>query len=149
LIYVFNALKIGTEEEMEHLKWVSENVPKDKVIFVINKLDDFKIADDRISDTINGVRSDLSKYGYKNPLVCPLSAKLALLIKQKESHESMSDDDTDEYDHLIKKFNKPDYDLSSYYDGVKINDTDIETLKIAKKCGIYGFENLIFGGKIK
>ncbi len=43
LIYVFDANRLGTVEELRYLKYISENVPKDKVIFVLNKVGNFRV----------------------------------------------------------------------------------------------------------
>lgn len=42
LVYVFNASQIGTNDEMNYIRYLAENVPKEKIIFVVNKLDTFK-----------------------------------------------------------------------------------------------------------
>ena len=87
LIYVLNANKLGTDEEKEQLQWVAENVAKEKVIFVLNKIDYFKTIDDSIEESINGVKNDLYLLGYKEPIICPFSAYFAYLIKLKENGE--------------------------------------------------------------
>ena len=42
LVYVFNAEALGTDDEYRYLKYISENVPKNKVIFAVNKLDIYR-----------------------------------------------------------------------------------------------------------
>lgn len=69
LIYILNANKLGIDEEKGHLLWVSENVPKEKVVFVLNKLDDFKSVDDSIEESINGVKRDLHAIVLNSELV--------------------------------------------------------------------------------
>jgi GTP-binding protein EngB required for normal cell division len=145
LIYVLNANKLGTDEEKEHLQWVSENVPKQKVVFVLNKLDDFKSVDDSIEESIEGVKSDLLAIGYEKPLICPLSAYFAFLIKLKANGERMTEDETDAYNLYLKKFSKEEYDLSKYFDGVISNKDDSESIRLSKKCGLYGLEQILFG----
>lgn len=148
LIYVLNANKLGTDEENEHLKWVSENVPKEKVVFVLNKLDDFKSADDSIEESIDGVKNDLLAIGYEKPLICPLSSYFAFLIKLKANGEQMTEDEKDAYDLYVKKFSKAEYDLSKYFDGVHSNSDDSELTQMSKKCGLYGLERILFGGSL-
>ncbi|MDR2132561.1 MAG: dynamin family protein [Clostridiales Family XIII bacterium] len=147
LIYVFNANHLGTEEEYRHLRFVAENVPKNKVIFVLNKLDDFKKEEDSIDASIEGVRNDLLRLGYENPTICPLSAYFALLIKMRKNGEVLTEDEMDEYEFCAKKFMKPEYDLSRYYDhfGRSHSNSDDFTV-LAIKSGLYGFESILYGG---
>lgn len=147
-IYILNANKLGTDEEITHIKWISENVPKDKVVFVLNKLDDFNIIDDDILASIEGVKKDLISLGFEKPVICPMSAYFALLIKMKENGDEMTDDEMDEYSLYTKKFKKPAYDLSKYYEGVCGEAGDSETVAMSKKCGLYGLEKILFGGTI-
>lgn len=143
IIYVLNANKLGTDEEISHLKWIFEKVPVEKVIFVINKIDNFKCIDDDIQASVEGVRNDLLKIGYKNPTICPLSAYFSLLIKLKYSGEALTEDEEDEYELYTKKFSKPVYDLSKYYDGIQINEDDTEYIAMSKKSGLYGLEKIL------
>ena len=148
LIYVLNANKLGTDEEIRYLKWICENVPMNKIIFVLNKLDDFKCTDDDIEASIEGVRNDLFALGYENPIICPLSAYFALLIKLKHKGEILTDDEEDEYVLYTKKFSKPFYDLLKYYEGIEGDINDDEMISMSKKCGLYGLENILFGGQL-
>lgn len=148
LIYVLNANKLGTDEEIRYLKWICENVPMNKIIFVLNKLDDFKCTDDDIEASIEGVRNDLFALGYENPIICPLSAYFALLIKLKHKGEILTDDEEDEYVFYTKKFSKPFYDLLKYYEGIEEDRKDDEMISMSKKCGLYDFEDILFGGEL-
>ena len=95
LIYVFNANQLGTVEEFRHLKFIAKNVSKGKVIFVLNKLDNFNSKDDSIEESIEGVRKDLFALGYENPIICPISAYFALLVKKRLIGEALSEDEQD------------------------------------------------------
>lgn len=148
VIYVLNANKLGTDEEITHIKWISDNVSKDKVIFVLNKLDDFNVVDDNISASIEGVRNDLISMGFDNPIICPISAYFAMLIKMKVNGYEMTEDEEDEYLYYLKKFNKSVYDFSKYYNNVNEDANDSEIVAMSKKCGLYGLEKILFGGAI-
>lgn len=146
LIYILNATKLGTEEEIAYLKWIAENISHEKIVFVLNKLDTFNITDDNIAASIDGVHNDLTKLGFDNPTVCPLSARFSLLLKMKMAGDELSDDELDEYYYFSKKFKKQQYDLSKYYNADFINSDD-EVVLLSQKCGLYGLENLLLGGK--
>ena len=148
LIYVFNANRLGTDEEFRHLKFVTENASKDKVIFVLNKLDDFNKKDDSIEESIEGVRKDLFTLGYENPTICPISAYFALLVKKRLIGEALSEDEQDSFELFAKKFNKTDYDLSRFYPpGIEpVGGNGGELEEAAMKCGLYGLEYTLYGG---
>lgn len=147
LIYVFNASRLGTDEEQRYLKYISKNVPKEKIIFVINKLDDYRGVDDSIEASLEGVRNDLRQLGYDNPKICPISAYFALLLKMKQAGLELTEDELEAYELFAKKFAKPKYDLSRHY--TQKIDANIATennfLFLSAKCGLYGLENVLFG----
>lgn len=146
LLYVISPTSLGTDAEIKHLKWVSDHVPKGKAIFVLNKLDDFNSNVDNISESIEALHSDLLKLGFEKPVICPISAYFGLLLKMKLTSQEFTEDEQDEYDRLSKKFGRPQYDLSPYYEEVQCFDSEAEELKLCKKSGIYGLEKYIYGG---
>lgn len=146
LIYVINANKLGTDEELAYVNWISKNVPHNKVVFVLNKLDDFKISEDSISESINAVRNDLLSCGFENPIICPISAYYSYLLRKKEYNKLLSEDEIDEYALYTKKFSRKEYDLSHYYNIKNSTDNDSVFLQMSKKCGIYGLEKILLEG---
>jgi len=151
LIYILNAHSLGTDDEIKHLKYVYKNVPHNKIIFVINKLDSFRKSDDSVSESIKLVKTDLQKIGYKNPVICPFSAYFSFLLKMKQNNEELDSDEQDVFDLYIKKFNKPEYDLSKYYDkpvGEPFHNGD-ELMKMSFISGLYCLENILYGEAMK
>lgn len=151
LVYVLNASNLGTDAEIKHMKFVYENVPCDKVVFVLNKLDCFKNSEDSIASSIESVKGDLQKIGFENPILCPLSAYFSLLLKMKQNNIELGEDDQDVYDGYKKKFNKPEYDLSAHYDKSHSREAISEN-EMAKMCsisGLYGLERILYGGTAK
>lgn len=147
LVYVLNANKLGTDEELSYIKWISKNVPHNKVIFVINKLDDFKISEDSISESINNVRNDILSCGVKNPIICPISAYYSYLLRKKQYDKHLSEDEIDEYALYTKKFRRKEYDLSHYYNMKNSTYNDSVYLEMSRKCGIYGLEKILLEGE--
>lgn len=146
LIYIFNAAGgLGREEEALYLKFIFETVPHEKTIFVINKLDAFRKSEDSITGSIHGIKSDLKRLGYANPCVCPVSSYFGLLIKKRMQGIELDEDEQEEFDRYIRRFNKPEYDLSSYYDiPANLGGDPLTTISI--RCGLYGLEKTIMGG---
>lgn len=146
VLYLFDGGKLGTEAEFYHLKWVAQNVPHDRIIFVVNKMDDFRVADDDIAASIQKLQNDLSSCGFENPLVHPVSAYFALLLKMKMAGAQLDEDEEDEFVRLQKKYRRPAYDLSDYYEEAESNKSDTELTTLLKKCGMYGLEKHCLGG---
>ncbi len=143
ILYILNGNKLGTDEEIAYLKWIYKNVPAEKLIFVLNKLDDFKRSEDSISSSINGVKVDLEKIGFNNPVIYPISAYFACLLKKEAQEKEMSDDELDELNLFKKKFLKPDYNLSSFYDSAECGK-DFEGY--IRRSGLLYLENILYGG---
>lgn len=146
VIYVVSPTNLGTDAEKKHLKWVSKNVPKDKIIFVLNKLDDYSSCSDSIDESIQGLRNDLEQVGFEKPKICPISAYFSLLLKQKITGQTLSKNQNYEYEFFTKKFNSSFYDLSRFYEGSEILDGDSDELILSKRTGLYGLEKIIYGG---
>lgn len=146
-IYVVNPTNLGTDAELRHIRWTYNHVPQDKTVFVLNKLDKYSTDNsDSVEESIHGLRKDLQSIGYENPVICPVSAYFALLLKMKLSGQALSEDEEDEYKLLSKKFNRKQYDLSDYYQDCEILDCDSQEVALSKKCGIYGIEKIVYGG---
>ena len=145
VLYVVNPTRLGTDAEKKHLKWIAHNLQDKKVIFVLNKLDEYRDYSDSISESIDGLREDLLKAGFKDPVICPISAYFSYLLKLKISGFTLSEDEEDEYAVYAKKFMRSSYDLSSYYDGVQCSPDDSEEIVLSKRVGLYGLEKIIYG----
>lgn len=123
---------------------MAKNIPHDKVIFVLNKLDDYRSCSDSIEESIQGLREDLSIVGFENPTICPISAYFSYLLKLKVTGQTMSDDEADEYAFFVKKFKRASYDLSRFYTDCTITDSDTEEMALSKRSGLYGLEKIIY-----
>jgi GTPase Era involved in 16S rRNA processing len=148
LIYVLDANSLGTDDEIAHLKYIYANTSNEKLVFVLNKLDRFKSAEDSIAASMDGVRVSLVKIGFKDPVICPMSAHFAFLLKIKQNNGKLSEDEQDTFDFYLKKFNKPENDLSIYYhkefaDKKTIRD---ELVKMSFLSGLFGLESILYGG---
>ncbi|MCL2016657.1 MAG: 50S ribosome-binding GTPase [Defluviitaleaceae bacterium] len=140
VIYIFNADKLGTEDDMAHLEYVAENVPKDKLIFMLNKVDNFDVDNDSITESLQKLRQDLLKFGYTEPQVFPISAKFSLLLKLPQ--ETFSKMEQRYFTRCSALFDD-DYDLSEFYPAdSRILSEPNENF--ARKCGILGLEKILF-----
>lgn len=148
IIYVVSPTRLGTDAEKKHLQWVAQKLQKDKIIFVLNKLDNYHDFTDSIEESVQNFKDDLLRIGYENPVICPISAYFSYLLKMRITGQSLSEDEKDEYTLYTKKFKKTAYDLSHYYDGVQCLPTDSEEITLSKRVGLYGLEKIIYGGRL-
>jgi len=148
IIYVVSPTRLGTDAEKKHLQWVAQNLKKEKIIFVLNKLDDYHDFSDSIEESVHDFKEDLLKVGFENPIVCPISAYFSYLLKLRMTGQALSEDEADEYALYSKKFKRSSYDLSHYYEDVQCLPTDSEEVALSKRVGLYGLEKIIYGGRL-
>ncbi len=145
VLYVLNSNKLGTDEEIAYLKWIIKNADVRKVLFILNKLDNFKKSEDSIAASIEGVKSDLEKLGYTNPIIFPISAYFAYLLKKEVYGRRLSDDEKDELVFFKKKFRKQEYNLARFYGE---GDCGEDEIGFFKRTGLYYLEKTLYGGLI-
>ncbi len=148
VIYVVSPTHLGTDAEKKHLQWVAQNLQKEKIIFVLNKLDDYHDFSDSIGESVCDLKKDLLEIGFENPVICPISAYFSYLLKLRMTGQALSEAEADEYALYSKKFKRPFYDLSHYYEGVQCLPDDSEEIALSKRAGIYGLEKIIYGGRL-
>lgn len=147
IIYVVCPTRLGTDAEKKNIQWVAKNLKKEKAIFVLNKLDDYQDYADSIDESIRGLKNDLLEAGFEDPVVCPISAYFAYLLKLRITGQPLSEDEKDEYALYSKKFKRSSYDLSRYYKDAQCLSDDPEEIALSKRVGLYGLEKIIYGEK--
>ncbi len=113
VLYIMNATQLAVDDDNTLLKYVAESMKvggkqsRDRFIFVVNKLDDFKKGEDSIDSALKKVRDYLADNGIENPNIYPTSALTALNIRtilaQSDDDE---DDDVYEAKGKVRKFNR-------------------------------------------
>ncbi|KXB64636.1 hypothetical protein HMPREF3180_01275 [Leptotrichia wadei] len=87
ILYVLNATQLGVNDDSNLLEMVADSMKvggkqsKDRYIFVVNKLDNFRPGEDDVESSIEKVKKYLEDKGIKNPNVYPASALTALDIR--------------------------------------------------------------------
>lgn len=113
VLYIMNATQLAVDDDNNLLDTVSESMKvggkqsRDRFIFVLNKLDDFKKGEDSVESAIKKVQDYLADKGIENPNIFPASALTALNIRTILA-ESDDDDDDDVYEAKgkVRKFNR-------------------------------------------
>lgn len=87
VLYILNATQLGVNDDNNLLNHVADSMrvggkqSKDRFIFVVNKLDDYKKGEDSVVNSIEKVRKYLEDKGIKNPNIYPAAALPALDIR--------------------------------------------------------------------
>lgn len=113
VLYILNATQLAVNDDYNLLSHVADSMKvggkqsRDRFIFVVNKLDDFKKGEDSIEAAITKVRDYLRDNGIENANIYPASALTALNIRTILA-ESDDDDDDEVYaaKGKVRKFNR-------------------------------------------
>ncbi|MCH5193405.1 MAG: dynamin family protein [Oscillospiraceae bacterium] len=113
VLYIMNATQLAVDDDSNLLKHVAESMQvggkqsRDRFIFVVNKLDDFKKEEDSVDAALQKVKDYLADNGIENPNIYPASALTALNIRTILS-ENDDDDDDEVYEAKgkVRKFNR-------------------------------------------
>lgn len=118
VLYIMNATQLAANDDDNLLSHVANSMKvggkqsKDRFIFVVNKLDDFRQGEDSVESSLEKVRKYLEDKGIMNPNIYPASALTALNIRtilaDVDLEEALdSDDDVMAETALkIRKFNR-------------------------------------------
>lgn len=113
VLYILNATQLAVNDDYNLLSHVADSMKvggkqsRDRFIFVVNKLDDFKKGEDSIEAAIKKVRNYLHDNGIDNANIYPASALTALNIRTILA-ENDDDDDDEVYEAKgkVRKFNR-------------------------------------------
>ena len=113
VLYILNATQLAVNDDYNLLSHVADSMKvggkqsRDRFIFVVNKLDDFKKGEDSVDAAIAKVRDYLRDNDIENANIYPASALTALNIRTILA-ESDDDDDDDVYEAKgkVRKFNR-------------------------------------------
>lgn len=113
ILYILNATQLAVNDDSNLLSHVADSMKvggkqsRDRYIFVLNKLDDFKKDEDSVEAAIKRARDHLRDNGIENANIFPASALTALNIRTILA-ESDDDNDYEVYEAKGKvlKFNK-------------------------------------------
>ncbi|WP_419563674.1 dynamin family protein [Ruminococcus sp.] len=109
VLYILNATQLAVNDDYNLLSHVADSMKvggkqsRDRFIFVVNKLDDFKKGEDSIEAAITKVRDYLRDNGIENANIYPASALTALNIRTILA-ESDDDDEVYEAKGKVRKF---------------------------------------------
>lgn len=119
LVYVFSAGATGIQDEFAYLHYIQEHRRKGcRLIFVLNKLDEYNAAEDSVEASMQQIDADLIKIGYTDYQLYPASGYAGFLAKSVINGESFAPGTPDFFELMRCKarFQDPAFDFSKYYD---------------------------------
>lgn len=144
LIYVMNSTQLATNDEDEHLEFVKSTIGRTPIIFIMNKIDSYNLEEEDVAATIERQVEYLKKKGFKNPIVCPMSARAGYLAKQSAS-TNLSRSEKRELYNFVDKFEQ--MKLVDYYEEhfpkIVVEDKEREEEQLLKTCGLAHVEQII------
>jgi predicted GTPase len=124
VLYILNAGQLSVNDDSTLLNKVADSMKvggkqsKDRFLFVVNKLDDYRKGEDSIESALQKTQTYLEDKGIKNPNIYPAAALPALdIIRFIANDNTLSEDDIDEMETKVKKFNRNEefhFDASKY-----------------------------------
>lgn len=144
LIYIMNSTQLATNDEDEHLEFVKNTIGRTPVIFIMNKIDSYNPEEENVTATIGRQIEYLKKKGFKNPIVCPVSAKAGYLAKQFTTTQLSRSEERELYNY-VDKFEQMmlvDY-YEEHFPGIVIQDKEHEEEQLLKTCGLAYVEQII------
>lgn len=113
VLYILNATQLGVNDDSKLLDAVAESMKvggkqsKDRYLFVVNKLDQFRKGEDNVEMSLAKVRKYLANRGIEDPHLFPATALPALDIRQILKHPDEVDEELeDEIGPIIRKLNR-------------------------------------------
>ena len=116
LIYVMNATQMATDDEAEHLRFIRNKIGKTPVLFVLNKVDELDPEKEGVQQTLKEMHGYLEDMGFRNPMICPVSAWMGGMAKRSEK-ETLTHREKmrmDAYADLLEEMNLPEYYEKEY-----------------------------------
>lgn len=157
LLYVFDAGHLSTYDDENSLKLISMALEKKrvKVIFIVNRMDIVDSEKENQTDMLLKLRTYLQSLGFNKPIIVPISAMCALLIKKVLNRETLTENDEDNFFFLYKKFKGQNNSLSNFFigedfeemtieyivDGVKFKKKDLQN--VLENSGFVKLESLV------
>ncbi|KMN41287.1 dynamin family protein [Lysinibacillus sp. LK3] len=113
VLYILNATQLGVNDDSQLLNAVANSMQvggkqsKDRYLFVVNKLDQFRKGEDDVESSLQKVRKYLADRGIHDPNIFPAAALSSLDIRELLNHpESVDEDLEDEILMMARKLNR-------------------------------------------
>ncbi|MFR5251714.1 MAG: dynamin family protein [Butyricicoccus sp.] len=144
LLYVMNATQLATNDEYQHLEFVKKHIGRADILFVMNKIDSLNFEEENLTDIIQDQHRFLCDIGFREPIICPVSARAAYLVKKDQQTELARFERHELYNYM-DKFEQNS--IAEYYENIlhcpSITDSDDEAELLLKNCGFAYLEEIL------
>ena len=155
LVYVIPVESYGSTDDYEHLQYILKKANYERILFVINMIDNIDTEDDSVEEIMFNVREHLEQIGFSDPEIYPISAKAGLQLKQMLSGVPLTQNEKISAQNYIRVFSQPEYALAKYYSFCYKDEKELNYWPFIKKnkkiwnayinTGLPGFENALLG----
>lgn len=118
ILYIINATQFGINDDLELMLHIQKkiNISRDKlkILFVVNKIDEFDLQKEDIEKTMNSIREYIEGNGIKNPMIIPISALAAKLFRQAINGEKLTRKEKREFKNYYDLFKNNTYNLNRF-----------------------------------
>ncbi|SFC99762.1 dynamin family protein [Clostridium uliginosum] len=133
ILYLINATQIGINDDLELMTYIKEKIKKSnnklKILFVINKMDEFDLQKEDVMQSIKNIKSYIINNCVSNPKIIPISALAAKLFKICLSGKSFTRKELRDFNEYYELFKPKDYNLNLFSVTNELSDLD-EYVKI-------------------
>ena len=157
ILYIINATKFGINDDLELMLHIREKVKQSnnklKILFIVNKIDEFDSQKEDIEKTMNSIYEYIEENGIKDPIVIPISALAAKLFRQVMNGNELTKREKREFQNYYDLFKGQNYSLNRFayvspQKGRKIeingyNYLEYDLLEAMSNTGITLVENTI------
>ena len=118
ILYIINATQFGINDDLELMLHIQEKVKKSenklKILFVVNKIDEFDLQKEDLEKTMNSIRDYIEGNDMKNPTIIPISALAAKLFRQAINREKLTRREKREFRNYYDLFKSNNYNLNKF-----------------------------------
>ena len=120
VMYVMNATQLEIEDDKNLLENISEQMKRsgkesrDRFIFILNKSDEIDEEKEPIGTVLEKCRNYLMKFGIDDPIIIPISALAALIIRKNRRGEKLTRKEDTIYSSLKDFVKYPDLHFENY-----------------------------------
>jgi GTPase Era involved in 16S rRNA processing len=117
ILYVINAGQFGVDDDSRFLSYVArklEQNKKFKILFAVNKMDDVDPEKESPDEFIEKCKDYIENNGIENPVIVPVSAEIALLLKKVLGGYELTKKEKQIFSKGYKQFRRDGYSLQDY-----------------------------------
>lgn len=148
IVIVIGSDTSGTNDVTKHIEFVLKNGKAKQLIFVLNKIDQYKHGEDSVSESVNALRKQLIDMGLVDPIICPVSARAGYLAKKAIRNEALDWDEEEELELWKRKFERPALDISPFFPRTDEEQSHFADQSrnhaLLMKCGVLQLEKILF-----